>query len=385
MSVQAPIEVITNGLQLYFDTNNVKSFNGQPTTNAAGSVYLGFSGDRWAKTTDYPNKGYLPFVLGSDVYRLTNGNNYWGYASDFGFAYNKTYTLSFWYYVATTQNIIWHNSVFGTPAAGGSEYNTVSTKSTDTFTTTNNTNGWRFGYVTFSTNIAVNSYSYFRGTYTGSGTDDTPTGNVYIANFQLEERSYPTQYTPGTRSNTNGLLDLTNINTLNLSTAGFDSSANITFNGSTNYINCPTTKTASCTFSCWAKTTTLASNPMLFNAGTDGGGPDLFFYNNKISWNVWDGDNSPFATTPASVTNGNWHNYVVVNDATSNAKLYYDGVLLGTATYRNASGNTNLTVGGNVATYMWNGSIAIFTLHNRVLTPSEILQNYNATRSRFGL
>ena len=111
----------------------------------------------------------------------------------------------------------------------------------------------------------------------------------------------------------------------------------------------------------------------------------MLFRSNKISWNVWDGDNSPFATTPASVTNGNWHNYVVVNDATSNAKLYYDGVLLGTATYRNASGNTNLTVGGNVATYMWNGSIAIFTLHNRVLTPSEILQNYNATRSRFGL
>ena len=76
---------------------------------------------------------------------------------------------------------------------------------------------------------------------------------------------------------------------------------------------------------------------MLFNAGPNGSGPDLIFYNSKISWNTWDGDNNPFVSTPASVTDGNWHYYVVVNDASSNAKLYYDGELLGTATYRNAS------------------------------------------------
>jgi hypothetical protein len=58
---------------------------------------------------------------------------------------------------------------------------------------------------------------------------------------------------------------------------------------------------------------------------------------------------------------------------------------IGTAAYRNASANTNLTIGGNTDTYMWNGSIATFYLHNKVLSEAEITQNFNALKSRFGL
>ena len=42
----------------------------------------------------------------------------------------------------------------------------------------------------------------------------------------------------------------------------------------------------------------------------------------------------------------------------------YDGVLLGTATYRSAANNTNLTIGGTTDTYMWNGNISNFTIYN---------------------
>ena len=156
----------------------------------------------------------------------------------------------------------------------------------------------------------------------------------------------------------------------------------LNFDGTDDYVNAPLTKTATCTFSCWARTTTLAGYPMLFNAGPDGSGPDLWFYLGNIYWNTWDGAANPFATTPASVTNGNYHYYVVVNDASSNTKLYYDGVLLGTAAYRSAAGTTNLTMGGTTNTYMWNGNISNFTIHNRALSAAEIQQNYNALSSR---
>jgi hypothetical protein len=152
------------------------------------------------------------------------------------------------------------------------------------------------------------------------------------------------------------------------------------FDGTDDYVNAPVTKAASCTFSCWAKSTNV-NGKMLFNAG--GSGPDLFFYNSNVSWNTFDGDDNAFASTPASATDGNWHYYVVVNDASSNAKLYYDGELLGTATYRNASANTNLTIGGSTSTYQWNGSISSFQLHNKVLTAAEVEQNYNATKGRY--
>ena len=171
---------------------------------------------------------------------------------------------------------------------------------------------------------------------------------------------------------------------INGATYSSDDGGALVFDGTDDYVNAPVTKTASCTFSCWAKSTDV-NGRMLFNAGPSGSGPDLFFYDNTISWNTWDGNSNSFGSIPASVTDGNWHYYVVVNDASSNAKLYYDGELLGTATYRNASANTNLTIGGNTDTYQWNGSISNFQLHNKVLTVAEIQKNYNALKGRYGL
>jgi hypothetical protein len=165
------------------------------------------------------------------------------------------------------------------------------------------------------------------------------------------------------------------------------SSANggsIVFDGSSGYVNAPLTKAATCTFSCWASSTNVSNNPMIFNAGPSGSGPDLYFNSGYITWNIWDSGNN-FALIPATANNGKFHHYVVVNDASSGAKLYYDGNLLGTATYRNASSNTNLTIGGNTNTFMWTGNISNFTVHNRALSAAEIAQNYNALKSRYGI
>ena len=180
-------------------------------------------------------------------------------------------------------------------------------------------------------------------------------------------------------SNNNGIL-------VNNPVYNSTNGGNIEFNGSNTYIDVSLTKTASCTFSAWAKSTDTNSNNMLFNAGYDGSGPDLFFSGGVLSWNTWDSSNNPFGSIPATSANGNWHNYVLVNDEVSNtAKLYYDGVLYGTAAYRNASANTVLYIGGNSNAYMWNGAIGNFQVFNRSLISSEVLQNFNAVKSRFGL
>ena len=209
----------------------------------------------------------------------------------------------------------------------------------------------------------------------------TITDGLVLCLDAANSKSYPGSGTTWTdlsgRGNTGTLTNGPTYNSGNLGSLSFD--------GTNDYVNAPLTKTATCTFSCWARTTTLAGSPMLFNAGPNGNGPDIFFYNGKISWNTWDGDGNPLATTPASVTDGNYHYYVVVNDASSNTKLYYDGFLLGTATYKSAAANTNLTIGGNTSDYMWNGNISNFSVYNRALTAAEIQQNFNATRSRFSI
>ena len=164
-----------------------------------------------------------------------------------------------------------------------------------------------------------------------------------------------------------------------------DNGGSIVFDGSNDYVNAsPTTKPASCTFSCWAKSTNVSTR-MLFNAGGNGSGPDLFFHTGIISWNTWDANNNPFGNIPSSATDGKYHNYVVVNDSSSNTKLYYDTELLGTATYKSAAGGTSMYIGGTTNTYQWSGSISSFMIYDKLLTESEILQNYNSHKGRFGL
>tara|TARA_B110000240_G_C13330848_1_gene381202 strand:- start:287 stop:646 length:360 start_codon:yes stop_codon:yes gene_type:complete len=115
-------------------------------------------------------------------------------------------------------------------------------------------------------------------------------------------------------------------------------------------------------------------------------GPDLFFSGGKLCWNTWDSTGNLFGSIPATSNDGNWHNYVVVNDAVSNtAKLYYYGVLYGIAGYRDASADTKLYIGGTTDGYQWNGTIGNFKVDNRVLTPAEVSENFNSLKTRYGL
>ncbi len=149
------------------------------------------------------------------------------------------------------------------------------------------------------------------------------------------------------------------------------------------------------TFSTWAKTSDTNFSCMLFNAGNVGAGPDLFFVGGGFYWNVWDSYSTPFIiptstsiVTPTSIVDLNWHNYTVVNDFTaSNSKLYFDGVLVGTANYKSPTYTNKLYIGGAGAgdSWFWKGGIANFQAYGRALTSSEVLQNYNILKPRFGL
>ena len=156
------------------------------------------------------------------------------------------------------------------------------------------------------------------------------------------------------------------------------------FTCGTNCISADITKSASMTFSAWAKSSNFSASTMLFNTGAYGVGPDLLFYQNTIYWNIYDNTASPFTFSPAANIS-NWHNYTVVNDATSNAKLYIDGVFKASAAYRSNTATTTISIGGGgTNTNKWVGEIANFQAYNRVLTASEVLQNFNSLKGGFG-
>jgi Concanavalin A-like lectin/glucanases superfamily/Putative Ig domain len=152
----------------------------------------------------------------------------------------------------------------------------------------------------------------------------------------------------------------------------------VTLDGSNGSMNAPLAITADVSIEIWAQTTTVAGSPMLWRTGANGVGPDLFFYNGKISLNTWNADANSFCNMPAAVTDGQFHQYVVTIDSVANdAKLYFDGALCGTATYRNASA-PSITFSSGLGLYEWNGKIDEAAVYSTILTPARVLAHYNA-------
>jgi len=88
-----------------------------------------------------------------------------------------------------------------------------------------------------------------------------------------------------------------------------------------------------------------------------------------------------------SLSVGNWYMGTMTFDNTT-ARLYLNGVQTGST----ASGGPvtlnstqSLTIGRRIQGNFYNGNIAQVSIYNRALTAQEVQQNFNATKSRFGL
>jgi hypothetical protein len=71
----------------------------------------------------------------------------------------------------------------------------------------------------------------------------------------------------------------------------------------------------------------------------------------------------------------------------ANIRLYLNGTLLATQAQTGTIVNTGIgrLSGYDSNTEIWDGSISTFSIYNRALTATEVLRNYNATKTRFGL
>jgi hypothetical protein len=90
------------------------------------------------------------------------------------------------------------------------------------------------------------------------------------------------------------------------------------------------------------------------------------------------------------VTNdGNWYHVVGTYDRTvTTAKIYVNGILRNTnsSILNGPTGHTQpLLIGSRSGGSGFGGSIGGVKIYNRALTAQEILQNFNATRGRYGI
>jgi hypothetical protein len=112
--------------------------------------------------------------------------------------------------------------------------------------------------------------------------------------------------------------------------------------------------------------------------------PSSTFYA-MICYDAQSGNENTLSST-TTLTNGIWYYVASTFDSSYNWKIYINGVLENSSTlsavpFQNSS---VIRVGLGDSRYT-NGNIATVRVYNQALTPTQILQNYNATKTRFGL
>ena len=170
---------------------------------------------------------------------------------------------------------------------------------------------------------------------------------------------------------------------------GFTTANNgaFTFDGSNDYINfgnSSAVQQSSGTLSAWAK----ASSP---GGGYRGiiakqGAYGLFYTDSVLVAYDWAAD-AP-RTTGINIADNTWKNVVLTyQSGVSNGTLIYiNGVSVLTTTITILNQINNLFGGAEAnASQFASCQASSFKMYNRVLTATEVLQNYNATKRRYGL
>ena len=302
---------------------------------------------------------------------------------------------------ASTGNVTWSIWVKGVGNTVGKSaevrinFSGTATGTADTNASVNLTDGWQLLQTTANV--------------TGAGTIkfglEAPNGAVsgdimYFADPMFEQKSHATQFTAGTRSATQGLLDLTGNSTIDLTDVSFDSSAEMTFDGSNDYV--------SVEYSTAINTPNGATYEIMVypqgagefltrgksDSGTDPDNPRFYVGGNGNIYFDWSttGADTYVDTVTGTATLNQWNHIVGVAQPGDQLRVYVNGVQ---ASYGTVSRtlpatlpNTSdpIIIGG--ATWIpryFTGKVGMVKLYNRNLTPTEIKENFNGIKSRYGI
>ena len=204
-------------------------------------------------------------------------------------------------------------------------------------------------------------------------------------------RSYPGSGTVWNDATTSGFnYTLINSPTYTSGTSGF-----FTFDGVNEYAtasNNTALDTQTPSVEVWVKTNATTQNGFWFEKGTVNTQYSLFQEGAVIQWRQFfssgQGLTNLSTTTSTYMNTSNW--YQVVGTFTSGSRiLYINGVQVNSdsqaGTIATNTGGQWIGVYGGAVGYFYNGSLSICRVYNRVLTAAEVLQNFNASRGRYGI
>ena len=240
--------------------------------------------------------------------------------------------------------------------------------------------------------------------YIGSHDTAAQKGNTLeLWGAMIQESTHPTPFTAGTRSATQGLIDLTGNSTIDLSNVSFDSNAQITFDGTDDRVDISPRRQFAITDP-W--TTELVFKPTngsdtswngLFGGALSYGGYWMFHSAGNLSY--YEGSSGATGTKITyrpwskanTFTTNNYHHLTIVYTPLSSTQgsftLYYNGgekTDTFTWTFSWSHSLDMLNVGAGDGRYGTN-DVHYFKQYNKALTASEIKANYNAIKGRFNI
>jgi len=379
MSASANPDIVDDGLVFLYDTDDGKSYKGEPTTNLISGVAnpnLSISG--W-----YSNGWNGSISVDTDEGALVlNATNGWRSMSyDFGVT-NGTVTVQFDYKLKSAEHtniymVVLNGTHLGsyTQYLDGSLYPSLTEYKTykKTFTTTTDSK------------ICI----VLRGTDNAGLTDE-----MFIKNLQVEQKSHATPFVNGTRSTTQGLLDRTRNSTIDLASMSYNSNAQKSFDGTDDYMTISDPNVSSSdgfSIEIVTKPENISSAPVIITPNNEGIDHFARFNSNGSVYFrmvvAADSTTQDFATT-TQLTSGNYHYVVFTFRQSDGGKVYYNGELESSAaanfTAKDWSNIWRIGQRGNGSWY-YQGELPILKVYNRALTSTEVLQNFNATKSRFGI
>jgi hypothetical protein len=377
-----------NGLVFYYDTRNPnESFKGRPTTNFMGNGNFkngnGIENENGSWGTydivALKNPGRSSYVL-----RQQTGEYEIHFKSGTSIQPNTTYCQSVW--VAYTDDWngatqIQHSRYYngsGTGYAIGGAGTLIETKVIDGLT-------WERRYATFTTQGTVNgSYSWYLG-YSAGAT----TGYRYLADVQLEVGNYPSPFVDGTRSATEGLVDIMRNATIDASgVSGWTSTNGLAFDGSDDFLSIDSdllTNNSEYTLEALLLPpdgTAWGSNAIpLYNTYNNSSAVGFwhhFGHDNILRWRHGGATYSVGDLSGIGLVGGQWQVTTITWDNTT-LRLYKNGVQTNSTTapsgFSRSPGQPRI---GKLATrtsgtpYTWNGEIAAHKVWNRALSPEEV-------------
>ena len=368
-----------------YDLGDVSnSYKGEPTVNYITTMAANLGGN---VSLSYPLNVYICTAQETNVVDPTApGGQYSRFTGNTDSDNNQLFT-SFVDGSVNARNTTVAYSVYlkGTGTCHLTVYSDIAGYSiTPTITLTSE---WtRYSIVQAVGNYTTHAWAAVRGILTST--------NVYVAAQQVEFNSHVTPFVNGTRSATQGLLDLTGNSTLDLTNVSFDSNAQIEFDGTNDYINLNSIAPliAGGDFSLEA----IIKGPAQDHKGiipinTSTGDNRALFLIRNASMGIYDGNTWYIGNI--DVDDNNWHHVTLsYTRSTRNAVIYVDGeVSLNTTTGNTitVASDDKISVGqeydGASTSDHFNGQIPIAKIYNRALTASEVKSNYNAIKGRFNI